>query len=173
MKDPGPNFASADAAPEWSISLASPPSTMMVSTSPAPLRRKAAARSYSGEVKQATPCSKVGNSMTTKRWNLRPFHDLVAAAARQHLAAELGDDARHEIGVFLVFDGIIDLRSRNPIGRHGLNPREFVLPGQWTVGKDISIRLTVLLVLGPAKPYPVTQETADIAGRGATSCHAS
>src|SRR5205823_13631429 len=41
-----------------------------VSTSPAPLRRKAAARSYSGEVKQATPCSKVGNSITTKRWNL-------------------------------------------------------------------------------------------------------
>ena len=34
--------------------VASPPSTMMVSTSPAPLRRKAAALSYSGEVKQAT-----------------------------------------------------------------------------------------------------------------------
>src|SRR5215467_7016436 len=43
---------------------------MMVSTSPAPLRRKAAARSYSAEVKQATPCSKLGNSITTKRWNL-------------------------------------------------------------------------------------------------------
>ena len=51
--------------------VASPPSTMIVSTSPAPARRKAAARSYSGEVKQATPCSKVGNSMTMKRWNCR------------------------------------------------------------------------------------------------------
>src|SRR5262249_48845607 len=49
---------------------ASAPASMMVSTSPAPLRRKAAARWYSGEVKQATPCSKVGNSITTKRWNL-------------------------------------------------------------------------------------------------------
>ena len=35
--------------------------------SPAPFRRKAAAFSYSAEVKQATPCSKVGNSITTKR----------------------------------------------------------------------------------------------------------
>src|SRR6266851_1052825 len=33
---------------------------------------------------------------------VRPFHDLKAAAARQHLAAELGDDARHQIGVLLV-----------------------------------------------------------------------
>src|SRR6478609_5648683 len=47
------------------------------------------------------------------------FHDLIAAAARHHLAAELGDDTRHEVGVLLVFDGIIDLRSGNPIGRHG------------------------------------------------------
>ena len=46
------------------------PSTMMVSTSPAPLRRNAAALSYSGDVKQATPCSSVGNSITMKRWNL-------------------------------------------------------------------------------------------------------
>src|SRR5581483_6138056 len=43
---------------------------MMVSTSPAPLRRNAAALSYSGDVKHATPCSKVGNSITTNRWNL-------------------------------------------------------------------------------------------------------
>src|SRR5665213_1911616 len=50
--------------------VASPPSTMMVSTSPAPLLRNAAASSYSGDVKQSTPCWKVGNSMTTKRWNL-------------------------------------------------------------------------------------------------------
>src|SRR5215471_1075233 len=50
--------------------VASPPSTMTVSTSPAPLRRNAAASSYSGEVKQATASSKLGNSITTKRWNL-------------------------------------------------------------------------------------------------------
>ena len=42
-------------------------STITVSTSPAPLRRNAAAFLYSSEVKQATPCSKVGNSITTKR----------------------------------------------------------------------------------------------------------
>src|SRR5260370_25260155 len=48
-----------------------------------------------------------------------PFHDLVPAAAGEHLAAELGDDARHEVGVFLVFDRIVDLGSRNPVGRHG------------------------------------------------------
>src|ERR1700676_3915233 len=40
------------------------PSTITVSTSPAPPRRNAAARSYSGDVKQATPCSSVGNSIT-------------------------------------------------------------------------------------------------------------
>src|ERR1700745_194004 len=43
---------------------------MMVSTSPAPLRRNAAASSHSGDVKQATPCSKAGNSITMKRRNL-------------------------------------------------------------------------------------------------------
>ena len=30
---------------------------------------RAAAFSYSGDVKQATACSKLGNSMTMKRWN--------------------------------------------------------------------------------------------------------
>ena len=55
-------------SPRRTYFVASPPSTMMVSTSPAPLaRRNAAAASYSFEVKQATPCSKVGNSITTKR----------------------------------------------------------------------------------------------------------
>src|SRR6516164_10147598 len=49
----------------------------------------------------------------------RPFHDLIAAAAGEHLAAELGDDLRYEVGVLLVFDRIIDLRPRNPVGRHG------------------------------------------------------
>src|SRR6185437_2851895 len=62
--------AEIDASACLQTGVASPPSTMMVSTSPAPLRRKAAASSYSREVKQATPCSKLGNSITTKRWNL-------------------------------------------------------------------------------------------------------
>ena len=31
-------------------------------------------------------------------------HDLELAAASEHLAALLGEDARHEVGVFLVFD---------------------------------------------------------------------
>src|SRR5207253_9232835 len=56
--------------PDCQRDVASPASSMMVSTSPAPLRRKAAAASYSGDVKHATPCSKVANSITTKRWNL-------------------------------------------------------------------------------------------------------
>src|SRR5919108_3942191 len=47
-----------------------------------------------------------------------PFHEPVAAAARQYLAAEPGDDLRHQIGISLVLDGIIDLGSCNPIGRH-------------------------------------------------------
>src|SRR5262245_16947142 len=50
--------------------VASPASTMTVSTSPAPARRNPAAWLYSAEVKQATPCYKVGNSITTKRWDL-------------------------------------------------------------------------------------------------------
>src|SRR5712691_9665489 len=49
----------------------SPASIITSSFSPALfLRRKAAASLYSCELKQATPCSKVGNSMTTKRLNL-------------------------------------------------------------------------------------------------------
>jgi hypothetical protein len=51
---------------------------------------------------------------------LRPLHDLIAAATRQNLAAVFGDDGRHEIGVFLVFDRIVDLRARDPIGWHGM-----------------------------------------------------
>src|SRR6266853_3806143 len=48
----------------------SPASIITSSFSPALfLRRKAAASLYSGELKQATPCSNVGNSMTTKRLN--------------------------------------------------------------------------------------------------------
>src|SRR6266853_4726810 len=48
----------------------SPASIITSSFSPALfLRRKAAASRYSCELKQATPCSKLGNSMTTKRLN--------------------------------------------------------------------------------------------------------
>src|SRR5262249_41149697 len=48
----------------------------------------------------------------------RPFHHLIAATAREHLAAELGNDARHEIGVLLVFDRIVDLGWGTQMGRH-------------------------------------------------------
>src|SRR5258708_39898013 len=41
---------------------------------------------------------------------VRPFHDLEAAAARQHLAAELGDDPGHQIGKFFVFCRLRDAR---------------------------------------------------------------
>src|SRR5713101_954980 len=48
----------------------SPASIITSSFSPALfLRRNAAASLYSCELKQATPCSNVGNSMTTKRLN--------------------------------------------------------------------------------------------------------
>src|SRR3954470_7123893 len=153
--------------------LGSPPSTMTVSTSPAPLRRKAAARSYSGEVKQATPCSNVGNSITTKRWNLSGPSMIWWRPPRHHLAAELGDDARHEVGVLLVFDGIVDLRSGNPISRHGALLANVV---RRTLSrrrrKSQASVLAVRLVLGTAKPYPGRQETADIARRGAFTCRA-
>src|SRR5262249_40109639 len=46
--------------------VASPASTMMVSTSPAPLRRNAAAATDSGGGKKAAPCAKGGNSSATK-----------------------------------------------------------------------------------------------------------
>jgi hypothetical protein len=43
-------------------------------------------------------------------WNLPP--------RARNLAAELGDDARHQIGIFLVLDRIVDLGTRDPIGWH-------------------------------------------------------
>src|SRR5947207_15004087 len=85
---------------------------MIVSTSPAPVRRNAAASSYSFEVKQATPCSNVGKT----------------AAAGQNLAAIFGDDRRHAIRVFLVLGGIVDLGTRDPIGWHKFPFRFFVMP---------------------------------------------
>src|SRR5262249_4489213 len=72
---------------------------------------------------------------------VRPFHDAVAAAAREHLAAALGNDAGNEIGVFLVFDRIIDLGSRNPIGRHvssSIFVDETVIPSVSTVAAKSS-----------------------------------
>src|SRR5262245_42484701 len=50
--------------------VASPPSTITFSTTPAPPRRKLAASWYSGDWKQATPCSNVANSITMKRWKV-------------------------------------------------------------------------------------------------------
>src|SRR6516162_2643350 len=64
----------------------------------------------------------------------RPFHDLIATAAREHLAAELGNDGRHEVRVLLVFDRIIDLRPRNPIGRHGDVLARVSVPTSGTLG---------------------------------------
>src|SRR5215470_1052982 len=49
---------------------------------------------------------------------VRTLHDLEASAPRQNLAAELRDDGGNQIGVFLVFDRIVDLRTRNPVSRH-------------------------------------------------------
>src|SRR5579885_3100654 len=53
---------------------------------------------------------------------VRTFHNLKSAAARKHLAAELGDDGRHQIGVLLVFDWIVDFGTGNPVGGHVLPP---------------------------------------------------
>src|SRR5215470_13430590 len=49
---------------------------------------------------------------------LRALEDLELAAARQELAAELLEDAWHQVGVLLVLIGIVDLRARDPIGDH-------------------------------------------------------
>src|SRR5947209_7365233 len=40
---------------------------------------------------------------------LRPLHNLIAPATRQHLATVFCNDLRNQVGVFLVFNGIIDL----------------------------------------------------------------
>src|SRR5687768_7272194 len=73
-EDQDPAYA-VDQDPAYGVCLlatayfvASPPSTITFSTTPAPLRLKAAAAWYSGDSKQATPCSRVGNSITTNRW---------------------------------------------------------------------------------------------------------
>jgi hypothetical protein len=49
---------------------------------------------------------------------IRAFHDLKTAAARQRLAAEFGNDARHQIGVLFVFDWVDDPRMDKPIRLH-------------------------------------------------------
>src|SRR5690348_909822 len=49
---------------------------------------------------------------------LGAFHDLVTPAARQHLAAVLGENRRDAIRVFLVLDRIDDPRARYPVSRH-------------------------------------------------------
>src|SRR5215475_6060102 len=49
---------------------------------------------------------------------VRTLHDLEAAASRQNLAAELSDNVGNKIGIFFIVDGIIDLRTRNPVSRH-------------------------------------------------------
>src|SRR6516165_3132155 len=45
---------------------------------------------------------------------VRPFHDLIAAAAGKHFPAVLGDNGWNEIGIVFVFDRIVDLGTRNP-----------------------------------------------------------
>src|SRR5712691_7996571 len=52
---------------------------------------------------------------------LGTFENPVAPAAREHLGAVLREDCGHAVGVFLVLDGIVDLRARYPVGRHGLS----------------------------------------------------
>src|SRR5712691_417280 len=51
----------------------------------------------------------------------RALEDPVAPAAGKYFGAVLGEDRRHAVGVFLVLDGIVDLRARYPVGRHGLS----------------------------------------------------
>src|SRR5690606_12954559 len=65
---------------------------------------------------------------------VRPLHDLVPAAARQHLAAVLGDDVGDQIRVLLVLDRIVDLRAGNPIRRHDV----FLLVGRATLSRPPS-----------------------------------
>src|SRR5262249_60775348 len=49
---------------------------------------------------------------------VRPLHDLETSTPRQNLAAELRDNGGNQIGVFFVFDRIVDLRTRNPVSGH-------------------------------------------------------
>src|SRR5215813_1825922 len=67
---------------------------------------------------------------------LRALEDLELAAARQELAAELLEDAWHEVGVLLVLIGIVDLRARDPIGDHLIlhaNRERPCQPGLWRI----------------------------------------
>ena len=50
-----------------------------------------------------------------------PLEGLVAAAAGERLAAELADDLRHPVGIFLVLDGIVDFHARDPVCDHDLD----------------------------------------------------
>ena len=95
-------------------------STITISNSLAPsCLRCAAASRYSADSWQATAFSKLGNSMTTKRWNFcGPSRILNLPPRAQDLAAELLEDAWYEVGVLLVLVGIVDLRARDPIGDH-------------------------------------------------------
>jgi hypothetical protein len=94
-------------------------SMMTISNSPAlSFLRCAAASRYSGDSWQPTAFSKLGNSMTMKRWNFSGPSRILNLPPRQDLAAEFPDDRRRQIGVLLVLLGIVDLRARDPIGDH-------------------------------------------------------
>ena len=117
---------------------------MTFSTTPPPLRLNDAACWYSGDSKQATPCSSVGNSITTKRWkSCGPSLILLPAAARQNPASVTRDDRRHEIRVLLVLNRIGDLRASHPVRGHyfpsyTMRPPTIVITGEmsliWSAG---------------------------------------
>src|SRR6266540_6457395 len=95
-------------------------STMTISNSPAPsCLRCAAASRYSGDSWQATAFSKLGNSMTMKRWNFSgPSRILNLPPRARILPPNFWRDAWYPVGVLLVLIGIVDLRTRDPIGDH-------------------------------------------------------
>ena len=82
---------------------------------PAPIASERRGMLVSGDSKQPTPCSSVGNSITTKRWKSCGPIDLVPAASRKNPASVLRDDRRHEVRVLLVLNRIGDLRASHPV----------------------------------------------------------
>src|SRR4029077_477390 len=49
---------------------------------------------------------------------IRSFHDLKTSAPGENLSAKLGNDGVHQVGIFFIFDRVVDLGTRNPVSRH-------------------------------------------------------
>src|SRR5262245_58001316 len=80
--------------------------------------RFAAASRYSGDSWQATAFSKLGNSMTMRRWNFSGPSRILNLPPRARILPSNFWRMPGTRSVLLVLIGIVDLRARDPIGDH-------------------------------------------------------